>query len=597
MMNWASPAFRIFGLILPLVTACACRQPVALNIPPRPLEGRGLENIVAFARLYGYVRYFHPSDEAARADWASFVIAGARKVETATCDSELVLLLDTLFLPLAPSLKIYQTSKPPPQEDYRACDTTKFLAWEHHGVKGDGGSPVYSSQRIADTSTAWSDKFPGPAERYHADLGAGVSCDVPLALCTDTNGTLPRSGSIPPVALPPLFLPTVEDRSTRLADVIVAWNVLQHFHPYLKLTTAEWEGPLRRALTSAATDSSEQMLVFTLRVLVAGVRDGHGSILPLTAGVQDAYALPLLWEWVEDQLVITAVHPSASDRLQRGDVVTAINRSPVEDIIMQREQEVSAATSWHRRWIALSDLRLGKRESVCSLTVHRSPADTLQVAVRRAVRPYDVVEQRPEPLSELSAGVYYIDLTRVSEREFLEYIPRLTSARGIVLDLRGYPHLPPLMLQHLATGVVPSPRFAIPIVVRPDRSAMQHENSQWTLKPLEPHIGARVVCLIDTRAVSQSETWLSIMAQERLAVLVGEPTAGTNGDINVIRLPSKIRMLWTGLAVTNNDGSPVYGVGIVPDRLIHRTVTGIRAGRDEILEAGLAEVSGQPRPD
>jgi len=126
---------------------------------------------------------------------------------------------------------------------------------------------------------------------------------------------------------------------------------------------------------------------------------------------------------------------------------------------------------------------------------------------------------------------------------------------------------------------------------------MQHENSQWTLKPLEPHIGAQVACLIDTRAVSQSETWLSMMAQERLAVLVGEPSAGTNGDINFTRLPSKIRMLWTGLAVTNHDGSPFYGIGIVPDRLIHRTVTGIRAGRDEILEAGLAEVSGQPRPD
>jgi C-terminal processing protease CtpA/Prc len=245
--------------------------------------------------------------------------------------------------------------------------------------------------------------------------------------------------------------------------------------------------------------------------------------------------------------------------------------------------------------MALSDMRLGRGETVCSLTVHRSPAETFQVAVRRTIRPYDLTEQRPEPLSELSAGVYYIDLTRVSEREFLDSIPRLSSARGIVLDLRGYPHLPPLILQHIATGIVLSPRFAVPIVVRPDRSAMQYENSQWTLKPQEPHIGARVVCLIDTRAVSQSETWLSMIAQERLAVLVGEPSAGTNGDINLIRLPSSIRMLWTGLEVSNQGGSPHYGIGIVPDRLIRRTVAGIREGRDEILEAGLTEVSAEPR--
>src|SRR5262249_9224034 len=38
------------------------------NEPPRPAEGRALENLMALARLLGYVRYFHPSDEAATAD-------------------------------------------------------------------------------------------------------------------------------------------------------------------------------------------------------------------------------------------------------------------------------------------------------------------------------------------------------------------------------------------------------------------------------------------------------------------------------------------------------------------------------------------------
>jgi hypothetical protein len=33
--------------------------------PPRPLAGRGLENLVALARLIGYVRHFYPSDQSA----------------------------------------------------------------------------------------------------------------------------------------------------------------------------------------------------------------------------------------------------------------------------------------------------------------------------------------------------------------------------------------------------------------------------------------------------------------------------------------------------------------------------------------------------
>src|SRR5262249_6862845 len=51
--------------------------------PPRPLTTRGLENLVAFTRLLGYVRHFHPSDEAAAADWNAFAIKAVDEVEDA----------------------------------------------------------------------------------------------------------------------------------------------------------------------------------------------------------------------------------------------------------------------------------------------------------------------------------------------------------------------------------------------------------------------------------------------------------------------------------------------------------------------------------
>ena len=37
------------------------------------------ENLYTFARLYGYVRHFHPSDAAAVADWDNLAIYGARE--------------------------------------------------------------------------------------------------------------------------------------------------------------------------------------------------------------------------------------------------------------------------------------------------------------------------------------------------------------------------------------------------------------------------------------------------------------------------------------------------------------------------------------
>src|ERR1039458_1601658 len=50
---------------------------------PRPLSTRGLENLQALARLFGYVRYFHPSDAAAVADWEQIAIHSVQTVENA----------------------------------------------------------------------------------------------------------------------------------------------------------------------------------------------------------------------------------------------------------------------------------------------------------------------------------------------------------------------------------------------------------------------------------------------------------------------------------------------------------------------------------
>jgi hypothetical protein len=38
--------------------------------------------MMAYAKLFGYIRHFHPSDEAARTDWNQFAIDGVRGVES-----------------------------------------------------------------------------------------------------------------------------------------------------------------------------------------------------------------------------------------------------------------------------------------------------------------------------------------------------------------------------------------------------------------------------------------------------------------------------------------------------------------------------------
>jgi hypothetical protein len=50
-----------------------------------------------------------------------------------------------------------------------------------------------------------------------------------------------------------------------------------------------------------------------------------------------------------------------------------------------------------------------------------------------------VIAPRPEALSEVRPGVFYVDLSRYEQKAFDAALPKLVAARAIVFDMRGYP--------------------------------------------------------------------------------------------------------------------------------------------------------------
>ena len=69
-------------------------------------ESRKVQNIETFGKLYGYARWFHPSDEAQEIDWDKFAILGVQKVENIKSDTELRDTLFHLFSPIVQGLQI-----------------------------------------------------------------------------------------------------------------------------------------------------------------------------------------------------------------------------------------------------------------------------------------------------------------------------------------------------------------------------------------------------------------------------------------------------------------------------------------------------------
>jgi len=558
----------------------------------RPLAGRALENLTAFARLFGYVRHFHPSDEAAAADWDALAVSGVRAIEDAKNPAELAKKLEAFFQPVAPTLRVFPASQAAPKIDLNppaGAGELKQIAWRHLGF--GTGRVGYHSARVSSSPPGGS--LPPPLD---ADLGGGVRALLPMALLAHDAGTLPHApaaeknaavGATP--AAPVKIRYSADDRAVRLADAIIAWNISQHFYPYFDVVKTDWPKALTDALTAAAADRNAAAFGVTLRKLVAQLHDGHGSVY---GPGQPHSPLPLAWDWVENQLVIAAVPDAQGQPIKPGDAVVAINGKPITQAISDAEAVISAATPQWRRVRLLEEFTAGTPGESLALEIQPfgQPGKRETVVLQRKSPPSRLDrEPRPETVAELKPGVWYVDLTRMNDDDWKAALPRITEATGLIFDMRGYPaRLGNFFLQHLSDKPMTSAQGHVPVVTLPDHREMKFERrGGWDLKPLEPYLGMKKAFLTDGRAISYAESCMGIVEHYRLGEIVGGPTAGTNGNTEPFNLPGGYRVRFTGMKVLKHDGSQHHGIGILPTVPVSRTRAGVAAGRDEILERAL----------
>jgi hypothetical protein len=553
----------------------------------RPLSLRGLENLQALARLFGYVRYFHPSAAAAAADWEQIAIQSVPGVENAQSPHELSSSLTAALSPVSVGVAVFPTGMEAPPLDLKPGPY--LIEWRHHGIGLSENDRYYS-----DRATRPANGNAGGIELIRADLPGGVSCVVPRVLYTEAPGVfrLRRFAEVPSRA-------SADNRSVRLAAVIIAWNVLQHFYPYFDVAQSDWPQALIAALKSAATDDGPVQFLSTLRRMMAALHDGHGRV---TMTGMDAVSSPVGWDWVEGHIVLTDVSHTTDPAVARGDAVLSINGRSAKDALATAEDEISAATP---QWLLaralgtglhydrpLGAIGEGQKSEPLLLEVEPfgRPGRARKVTLeRQSYRP--TVEPRPRPISELEPGIMYIDITRATDDAFKAELARMKQARGLIFDLRGYPNaeMGVNFLRYLSLEPMHSAPMLIPIVKYPDHRMIDFDGSGgWTLSPLTPYLSAKKVFLTNARAISFSETIMAIVEHYRVGEIVGGPTAGTNGNINPFTVPGGYQITWTGMKVLKHDSSQHHGVGIIPTILVSRTRAGVANGRDEVLDRALS---------
>jgi hypothetical protein len=196
-----------------------------------------------------------------------------------------------------------------------------------------------------------------------------------------------------------------------------------------------------------------------------------------------------------------------------------------------------------------------------------------------------------ETFQMLAGKVAYLKLSSVKIDQVSTYIEAAADTKGLIIDIRNYPS--EFVASPLGSHLVSNPTvFASNTFADIANPGAFHWRIGWAITPELPHYAGKIVILVDDISQSQSETTAMAFRAAPGAIVIGSTTAGADGNVSAIPLPGRLQTMISGIGVFYPDHKPTQRIGIVPDMAVRPTIAGIRAGRDEVVEAAIHQIAG-----
>jgi C-terminal processing protease CtpA/Prc len=284
--------------------------------------------------------------------------------------------------------------------------------------------------------------------------------------------------------------------------------------------------------------------------------------------------------------------------IKRGDIITALDGVSIATLMDHWKPYYAAsneptrlrdiASQMTRGDCGKTTIRIRRSKAAMELSVERVPSKDLT----RSAFTHDLPG---ETFRLLSKDVAYLKLSTVKLDQAAKYIESAAGTKGLIVDIRNYPS--EFMVFALGSLFVDQKtdfvRFTQGDLSNPGAF---HWGAPFSLEPQQPHYPGKVVILVDEISQSQAEYTTMAFRSSPRAVVIGSTTAGADGNVSTIPLPAGVRSMISGIGVFYPDKKPTQRIGIIPNREVKPTVTGIRGGRDEVLEAAIREIVGKDIP-
>jgi hypothetical protein len=384
-------------------------------------------------------------------------------------------------------------------------------------------------------------------------------------------------------------------REMRMLSAFRIWGVLHYFHPFVSTMGEKWDDVFVEFLPRFAQARDAREYHRAVAAMVARTGDPAGAARsPELLDLFGPALPPLEVRFIENQPVITRVF--AAGEAQPGDVILRIDGAPVQERIDELSRYISAPNARALQSQAARSLlaagALGKK----TLKVLGRDGKERDITV-----PVADARQRAIPASRggdasrlINERIAYADLERVQSADLDAVFAKFHETPAIIFDLRGYPRNSALELAaRLGDRTMPVAAEMFRNVVglggglgATDSHIRFMQSELRVPRPAANRYTGKTVALIDDVALT-GEIAMYLKAANN-TVLVGSaafpvfPLYWTSFDA-----PGGIKVIFNGQMPRWPGGKLVYPDGVLPDVDVRPTLAGLRAGRDEALDAAV----------
>ncbi len=387
-------------------------------------------------------------------------------------------------------------------------------------------------------------------------------------------------------------------RGSARAMLMVAHGIIDRFFPYFEVVGYEHDDALLTELDTldAAEEGDREAALHSLGRFMHVLQDGHGFFGDWVGTTWTDSYLALQVQLVGGEPIVSL---SGHDEVQAGDTVISIDGVPADVYYADSMSWHSAATEGYLFEVSGRDWQ--NPDEPCILGLRGVDGEEREVTLEGL--PFEEVNTlapwagslKPSGwLEDLGAdNLYYLNLSgyvTTTEEAWQEALAEGAEAEGLVVDMRAYPGVDPYAVAAaLREGDFQSPTFRVRTWDGPEEESW--DESSYALTGEALYTGP-VALLVSNKTVSAAENFAMMLWGAENFTVVGEQSAGTNGNITATWLPGGYYFYFTGMEVLNPDGSTHHGRGIPLDVEVIPSPEDYAAGIDPEIQAAIEALGG-----